>query len=192
MPQNSLPKSRPNSAQKSRQQALADPGPHAIDLLRNRDPLLPLGPFDGRVGASAVLNGEHHFITTNAGYIPDLPSLKTPHKVYLRSDMRYGTDDPALWPQQYAPEYAHMPLMAKKGSRPKLNIMWWNPSSADFIVGSAITRGLGRLRPGAFTKLFEPIDRLKARCAKLKAAQPQLCVPLFGEILEHIAPVLPN
>ncbi|KAJ7018311.1 hypothetical protein C8F04DRAFT_1277839 [Mycena alexandri] len=178
MAQNSLPKSRPNSPQKSRQQALVDPGPHAIDLLRNRDPLLPLGPFDGRVGASAVLNGEHHFITTNAEYIPDLPSLKTPHKVYLRSDMCYGTDDPALWPQQYAPEYAHMPLMAKKGSRPELNIM------------CAITRGLGRLCPGAFTKLFEPIDRLKARCTKLKAAQPQLCVPLFGEILEHIVRML--
>lgn len=119
--------------------------PHSIDLLRNRAPTLPLGPFDGNVGAFAQLGAQHYFITTNADYIPTLPSLQHPHAVYLRSDMRYGTDDPTLWPQQWTSEYCHMPLIAQKGAVSELDVMWWDPTPNDFQVGSAVTRGLGRL-----------------------------------------------
>ncbi|KAJ7266424.1 hypothetical protein B0H12DRAFT_1230204 [Mycena haematopus] len=174
------------SPQKSSQDALRKPHPHSVDLLRNRDPTTPLGPFDGNVGAFAELNGEHYFITTNADYVPALPSLKTPHMVYLRQNMRYGTDDPALWPQLYTPDFPHMPLMAKKGSRPAIDIMWWDPSRADFIVGSAITRGLGHLSPRAYAKLASSVDALTSRCFQLREQKPALAIPLFGELIEYL------
>ncbi|KAJ6615201.1 hypothetical protein B0H10DRAFT_2191111 [Mycena sp. CBHHK59/15] len=159
---------------------LRRPHPHSVDLLKNRDLTTPLGPFDGNVGAFAELNGEHHFITTNADYVPALPSLQTPHAVYLRSNMRYGTDDPALWPQQYTPQFCHMPLMAKKGSCPEIDIMWLDPSRADFAVGSAITRGLGRLKAEAFSPLLSPINTsspVAPGCNARAGAEPPHDVP---------------
>ncbi|KAJ6623199.1 hypothetical protein B0H10DRAFT_2187282 [Mycena sp. CBHHK59/15] len=180
-----------NSPRKSLPEwTLRRPHPHSVDLLKNRDLTTPLGPFDGNVGAFAELNGEHHFITTNADYVPALPLLQTPHAVYLRSNMRYGTDDPALWPQQYTPQFCHMPLMAKEGSRPEIDIMWWDPSRADFAVGSAITRGLGRLKAEAFSPLLSPINDLVARCTRLREENPELRVPLFGELIELIVRML--
>ncbi|KAJ6604881.1 hypothetical protein B0H10DRAFT_1957442 [Mycena sp. CBHHK59/15] len=89
-----------NSGRILAQDSLRQPHPHSVDLLRNCDPTNPLGPFDGNVGVFAQLGAQHYFITTNADYVPAVPSLKIPHAVYLRSDMRYGTDDPTLWPQQ--------------------------------------------------------------------------------------------
>jgi hypothetical protein len=72
--------------------------------------------------------------------------------------MRYGTDDPTLWPQQWTSRYCHLPLIPKKGSRPELDIMWWNPTPTDFAVGSAVTRGLGHLKRTEFSKLIAPVS----------------------------------
>jgi hypothetical protein len=85
----------------------------AFDLLRNRDTSSALGPFDGNVVAIAQHNGLDYVITTNTDYIPTLPSLEIPHRLYLRSDMGYATDDPTLWPQQWSDNYPHLPLIAK-------------------------------------------------------------------------------
>ncbi|KAJ6608934.1 hypothetical protein B0H10DRAFT_2438812 [Mycena sp. CBHHK59/15] len=103
-----------DSSQPLKKQHAQDP--HSVDLLRNHNPNTPLGPFNGRVGTFAQISTEHFFITTNADYVPTVPSLKLPHTVFLRSDMHYGTGDPILWPQQYTPEYCHMPLVAKRGT----------------------------------------------------------------------------
>ncbi|KAJ7152230.1 hypothetical protein C8R43DRAFT_1127309 [Mycena crocata] len=164
--------------------------PHDINLLRNRAPHDPLGPFDGEVGAFVQIGPQHYFITTNTHYVPAIPSLKLPHAVFLRTDMRYGTDDPALWPQQYTSEYCHMPLIPRKGARPELDIMWWNPSPADFEVGSAVTRCLGRLKPTQFCKLLPPINELIARCKDLHKSSPNLAIHLFGELIQHIIMLL--
>ncbi|KAJ6620875.1 hypothetical protein B0H10DRAFT_2432620 [Mycena sp. CBHHK59/15] len=75
--------------------------PFSIDLLQNRNYLAPLGPFDGAVAALAQIGAEHYFITTHANYVPTLPPLHNPHRLYLREDMHYGTDDYTRWPQQF-------------------------------------------------------------------------------------------
>ncbi|KAJ7131129.1 hypothetical protein C8R44DRAFT_731392 [Mycena epipterygia] len=166
---------------------LVKPHPHSINLLRNRAPTIPLGPFDGKVGAFAQLGAQHYFITTNADYIPTLPSLQLPHAVYLRSDMRYGTDDPTLWPQQWTSEYCHMPLIAQKGAVSELDIMWWDPTPDAFQVGSAVTRGLGRLIHSQFTKFLPPITNLVERCKQLRLSSPSVAsLPLFGELIQHM------
>ncbi|KAJ6629403.1 hypothetical protein B0H10DRAFT_2184375 [Mycena sp. CBHHK59/15] len=158
----------------------------AVDLLRNRNPAATLGPFDGKVAALAHIAAEHYFITTNADYVPDVPSLKLPHAVFLRSDMRYGTDDPTLWPQQWTARYCHLPVIAKKGTRPDLDVMWWDPSPADFRVGSAVTRGLGRLHWTAMSRFTPVINELVTKCKDLRRTSATPISPLFGELVQNI------
>ncbi|KAJ7257408.1 hypothetical protein C8J57DRAFT_1516867 [Mycena rebaudengoi] len=155
-----------------------------LDLLRNRDPLATLGPFDGTVGALASLAGVDYFITTNTDYIPALPSLKVPHALFLRSDMRYGTDDPALWPQEWTDDYCHFAAIAEPGSRPDIDVMWWDPSPADFEVGSAITRGLGKLRPQRVSQFLPPINQLVAQCTDMRKTSK--VPPLIGELINIV------
>ncbi|KAJ6580208.1 hypothetical protein B0H10DRAFT_2235457 [Mycena sp. CBHHK59/15] len=158
----------------------------AVDLLRNRNPAATLGPFDGKVAALAHIAAEHYFITTNADYVPDVPSLKLPHAVFLRSDMRYGTDDPTLWPQQWTARYCHLPVIAKKGTRPDLDVMWWDPSPADFRVRSAVTRGLGRLHWTAMSRFTPVINELVTKCKDLRRTSATPISPLFGELVQNI------
>ncbi|KAJ7703947.1 hypothetical protein B0H17DRAFT_1126980 [Mycena rosella] len=160
--------------------------PHSVDLLRNCNPRSPLGPFDGNVAAHAQIGAQHFFIMTNADYVPAVPSLEVPHAVYLRSDMCYGTDDPTLWPQQWTAHYCHLPLIAKKGARPKLDVMWWNPTPEDFRVGSAVTRGLGRLMRARFSRFLPPINELVPRCRELHRTSPAITLPLFGQLIQQI------
>ncbi|KAJ7340897.1 hypothetical protein DFH08DRAFT_812066 [Mycena albidolilacea] len=160
--------------------------PHSVDLLRNRNPSSPLGPFDGRVAVHAQIGAQHYFITTNANYVPTVPSLELPHKVYLRMDMHYGTDDPTLWPQQYTPFYCHLPLISKKGARRELNIMWWTPSESDFEIGSVVMRGLGRLKQYQFSKFLVPVNELVPQCKALHQKSPALAVPLFGQLIQQL------
>ncbi|KAJ7122124.1 hypothetical protein C8R44DRAFT_735842 [Mycena epipterygia] len=157
-----------------------------MDLLRNRDVRTPLGPFDGQVAALANLGAEQYFITTNTEYVPTLPSLQLPHALFLRSDMRYGTDDLVLWPQQWTADYCHLPVIAKPGSRPEFAIMWWDPSPVDFIVGSAVTRGLGRLRNSKISEFLPPINELVARCKELGRKTAAPLSPLFGQLMNNI------
>ncbi|KAJ7484833.1 hypothetical protein B0H11DRAFT_2413754 [Mycena galericulata] len=168
------------------QELLRQPHLHSVDLLRNRNPRAVPGPFDGNVGAFAQIGAQHYFITTNADYVPAVPSLEVPHAVFLRSDMRYGTDDPTLWPQQWTSRYCHLPLIARKGTRPKIDMMWWNPSQADFEVGSAVTRGLGRLKYQLLSQFLPPINELVAQCNEMRRTSPALALPLFGELIQNI------
>lgn len=168
------------------QNVLRQPHAYSVNLLRNQNLQTVPGPFDGKAAAFAEYNGQHYFITTNTDYVPALPSLELPHRVFLRSDMRYGADDPTLWPQQFTPKFCHMPAMAQKGTRPELEIMWWNPSPDDFQVGSAVTRGLGRLKYSLLGQFLPPINEIVARCQRLRAKSPHLTTSLFGELIQHI------
>ncbi|KAJ6470308.1 hypothetical protein DFH09DRAFT_1344542 [Mycena vulgaris] len=158
----------------------------AVNLLRNRNLHKPLGPFDGKVAALAQLGAEQYFITTNTDYVPALPSLQLPYALFLREDMRYGTDDPTLSPQQWTERYCHLPVIAEKATCPDLQAVWWNPSPADFVVGSTITRGLGRLSTPRMSRLAAPIDELVARVDTLRRASQKPIAPLFDQLVQTI------
>ncbi|KAJ7836708.1 hypothetical protein B0H13DRAFT_2368589 [Mycena leptocephala] len=162
------------------------PHPHSVDLLRNRSLTLPLGPFDGTVGAFAQIGAQHYFITSNADYVPAVPSITVPHAVFLRSDMRYGTDDPTLWPQQWTADYPHMPLISTKGSRPELDVMWWDPLPTDFAVGSAVTRGLGHLTHARFSRSCLPSTSLS------RAAKSFIHITMWLEQLQTLPTTYPK
>ncbi|KAJ7034117.1 hypothetical protein C8F04DRAFT_1183632 [Mycena alexandri] len=158
----------------------------ALNLLRNRDFGTSLGPFDGRVAALTKLNGENYFITTNAEYVPATPSLKLPHALFLRADMRYGSDDPVLWPQQFTEEFCHMAAIAKRGARPELEVMWWDPQRADFIVKGSVTRNLGRLHPRTISRLLSAINGLFPRYRDLQPTTSRSVADMIGALIETI------
>ncbi|KAJ7216990.1 hypothetical protein GGX14DRAFT_561504 [Mycena pura] len=158
----------------------------SLDLLRNRNTADSLGPFDGKVAALARISGDYCFITTHADYVPAVPSLQLSHAVFLRADMRYGTDDPTLWPQQWTEAYCHLPAIPAKNSRPELDVMWWDPSPHDFIVGSAVTRGLGRLHHRCMGRFLPPITDLVERCQVLMRTSKAPLSPLFGQLINNI------
>ncbi|KAJ6606988.1 hypothetical protein B0H10DRAFT_1956614 [Mycena sp. CBHHK59/15] len=166
------------------------PHPHSVDLLRNRSPVSPLGPFDGTVAAHAQIGAQHFYITTNTDYVPAVPSLEIPHKVFLRTDMRYGTDDPTLWPQQFTAFYCHLPLISRQGARPELDIMWWNPGPQDFHVGSALMRGLRRLALKRFSPFLPPVTDIVVRCRELRRKSPALAIPLFSQLIQQLLMLL--
>ncbi|KAJ7924687.1 hypothetical protein B0H13DRAFT_2315204 [Mycena leptocephala] len=150
------------------------PHPHSVDLLRNRSLTLPLGPFDGTVGAFAQIGAQHYFITSNADYVPALPSITVPHAVFLHSDIVTGR-----MTQRSGPSSGQL------RSRPELDVMW-DPLPTDFTVGSAVMRGLGRLTHARFSRLLPPINELVARCKELHRTSPALAIPLFGALIQHI------
>ncbi|KAJ7214221.1 hypothetical protein C8J57DRAFT_1732738 [Mycena rebaudengoi] len=162
----------------------------AVDLLRNRDPTSGLGSFDGKVAALAELRGENYFITTNVDYVPTLPSLKLPHALYLRSDMRYGTDDPTLWPQQWTERYCHLPLISRKGLRDGFDVMWWDPLPEDFVVGSTITHGLGRLHHRHIARFMPLVNKLVEDCEEYKRNAKAPPPSLLGELIQYMLLVI--
>ncbi|KAJ7244573.1 hypothetical protein C8J57DRAFT_1191364 [Mycena rebaudengoi] len=136
------------------------------------------------------LGGEHYFITTNTNYVPALPSLKLPHAISLRSDMRYGTDDPTLWPQQWTERYCHLPLISRQQERNGLDVMWWDPRPEDLAVGSTITRGLGRLHPRHIARFMPHVNELVTKC---EGYQRNAKIPppaLLGQLIQYMLMVM--
>ncbi|KAJ7291878.1 hypothetical protein C8J57DRAFT_1588614 [Mycena rebaudengoi] len=148
----------------------------AVDLLRNRDPTSGLGSFDGKVAALAELRGENHFIITNIDYVPTLPSL---------------TDDPTLWPQQWMERYCHLPLISRKGLRDGFNVMWWDPLPEDLVVGSTITRKLGRLHHRHIARFMPLVNKLVEDCEEYKQKAKVPPPPsLLGELVQYMLLVI--
>ncbi|KAJ7610360.1 hypothetical protein FB45DRAFT_1037933 [Roridomyces roridus] len=144
-----------------------------IDLLRNRNPQAPLGPFDGRVGSIVRVGGDTFFVTSNVDYVPELPDISKTHAVYFHRDSRFGKDDPTLWPQQLSRSFYHLAVMPRRESHPHLAIMWYTPTLDDHECLSSITRGLGRLRFHHFVKIRDLALALLDRVVRyLKSLPP--------------------
>lgn len=137
------------------------------------------------------IGAQSYFITTNADYIPSLP-IRENHSVYLREDYRYGDDDPTLWPQQYSVRFCHLGAIHKKVSdKLAMLVMWWNPSTNDFICpesGLSITRGLGRLSQPRVTQLAKAIDVLLSEYCEYEKgfAAPDRPIDLFPALIQQV------
>ena len=69
----------------------------------------PLGPFDGKV---AAVIGNYLITTPNQDVIWFPPWGK--RNIRLRADIRYGFDDPTLWPQPYMVNYPYLGTIPRK------------------------------------------------------------------------------
>ncbi|KAK7059992.1 hypothetical protein R3P38DRAFT_3168445 [Favolaschia claudopus] len=151
-----------------------------IDFLTNRNTSAALGPFDGRVAALCTFEDTDYLLTTHADYVPTLPASRQ-HNLFLRADLRYGPDDFTRWPQQYSPEYCHLPCVrTKTGSPPELSILWQDPSTKNFVKpadDSTLTPGLGRLDDGFRSALEQVVEKLRMEHALYVGVTPAGKVP---------------
>ncbi|KAF8801224.1 hypothetical protein BYT27DRAFT_7262258 [Phlegmacium glaucopus] len=139
------------------------------DLLAKQNRYLPIGPFDGKVAAAI-----QDFVCTTPNQNQILLPPMQRRDVYLRSDFRYGPDDPTLWPQPYLLEYPHLGAIPRRPEDPNdsLSIMWWNPTREDFCpLDNGVLDGLGQLSilkywmlEGMMKEMQERIFEYRKKC----------------------------
>lgn len=88
-------------------------------------------------------------------------------EVKLRADVRYGPDDPTLWPQPWVEMYCHLGAIPRKPDDPNdpLSIMWWDPSGDDFkFFGNSLVDGIGQLSGSKLLLLQKMMSSIEGRC----------------------------
>jgi hypothetical protein len=96
-------------------------------------------------------------------------------EVKLRADIRYGPDDPTLWPQPWVASYCHLGAIPRKPDDPNdpLSIMWWDPIPDDFeSFGSSIIDGLGQLSGSKVLSLRKMMSGIEDRFEDHKRTFP--------------------
>ena len=87
-------------------------------------------------------------------------------EVKLRADIRYGPDDPTLWPQPWVEMYCHLGAIPSKPDdvNDPLSIMWWDPTPDDFkFFGGSIVDGLGELSGSKLLLLRNLMSSMESR-----------------------------
>jgi hypothetical protein len=96
-------------------------------------------------------------------------------EVKLRADVRYGPDDPTLWPQPWVGMYCHLGAIPRKPDDPNdcLSIMWWDPTRDDFIsFDGGLVDGLGELSGSKLLSLQSMMSSIEDRLKDHKRAFP--------------------
>ena len=94
--------------------------------------------------------------------------------IFLRSDFRYGPNDPSLWPQPFVYEYPHLGAIPSQpeDSKNPLSIMWWNLTHAHFFpLESGVFDRIGQL---STSKYWEFQDMSKGLKEGVKAYKKKL------------------
>ncbi|KAJ7747589.1 hypothetical protein B0H14DRAFT_3514014 [Mycena olivaceomarginata] len=167
---------------------------NGVDLLKNRNEhSTHLGPFDGRVGTHVAVASTSCFITTNATYVPGFPPPAGGNLV-LRRDMRWGPNDPTLWPHQYSDRFSHLGAIPRcpttAEGRKNLGIMWWNPGPDDFVspeTEMTVSRGLEKLSGHQIAAISPCVHELLGRCRgyQIATCPPKSCA-LFTALMDSL------
>jgi len=97
-------------------------------------------------------------------------------EVKLRADVRYGPDDPTLWPQPWVGTYCHLGAIPRKPDDPNdtLSIMWWDLTRDDFeSFGGSLVDGLGELSRSKLSSLRKMMAGMEVRIEDHKRAFPK-------------------
>ena len=132
--------------------------------------IVTIGPFDGRV---AAVVGDFVCTSPNQTRIFLPPMQKT--EVFIRADMRYGSNDPTLWPQPWNEKHCHLGAIPRKPDdlNDPLSIMWWEPICDDFEnFGGSIVDGLGQLSGSKLLPLRKMMSVIESRIEDHKEAFP--------------------
>ena len=111
-------------------------------------------------------------------------------EVFLRSDFRYGPDDPTLWPQPYLIQYPHLGAIPRRPEDPNhpLSIMWWNPTRDDFRpLENDFMEGLGQLSLRNLWTFEERMKETEDKVAKYckTASRPNPLLFLLVTSMKH-------
>ena len=97
-------------------------------------------------------------------------------EVKLRADVRYGPDDPTLWPQHWVELHCHLGAIPRKPDDPNdpLSIMWWDPTPDDFkFFGASLVDGLGELSESRVSSLRKMMSSLESRIEDHRQGSPK-------------------
>jgi hypothetical protein len=90
--------------------------------------------------------------------------------------MRYGPDDPTLWPQPWVDMYCHLGAIPRKPENPNdpLSVMWWEPTIDDFkFFGGSVVDGLGELSGSKLSPLRDLLSSIEGRIEDHKRNFPK-------------------
>ena len=111
-------------------------------------------------------------------------------EVFLRSDFRYGPDDPTLWAQPYLTRYPHLGAIPKRPEDPNhpLSIMWWNPTRDDFHpLENDFMEGLGQLSLSNLWRLEEKLKEIEDKIMEFRktTSSPNPLLLLLAKSMKH-------
>lgn len=137
-----------------------------------------LGPFDGRVGG-VIEDGKYFITSPNQTFIP-LPPLGPDRPLKLRTDCRYGDDDPIQWPQPFNENFPHYSCIPRRPSCTDESIMWWKPTRDAFVPKDSPLfpiSGLGVLSQDKLAQLESCVSVLLSRVQTYLQNTPSERVP---------------
>ena len=85
--------------------------------------------------------------------------------IILRSDYRYGWQDPIQWPQMFTPEYAYLAAVIRQPADDAhvYAPIWWTPDPVNFeIVEGSVIKCLGLIRAVRLHPLCRLVEQLSA------------------------------
>lgn len=136
-----------------------------------------------------MVNQGRHIVTSPNSKEIFYPPLGGDRRAFLRSDLRFGDDDPVQWPQPFLREAPHLGCIPKQPQEETpISIMWWTPTTHDFEVEyHGVIRGIGRLNSSQFWKLKSPSLELITRASQPKFTNAS---PLPNSLITTLQDVL--
>ncbi|KAJ7494149.1 hypothetical protein FB451DRAFT_1388258 [Mycena latifolia] len=147
------------------------------------------GPLDGRVAAYFEMARSSYFVTTNTCYVPLLPETDS-QKIVVRRDLRFGPDDPVLWPRLYSDRFCHLAAIPKAPiDQDELRVILAEAWFSEFAVltGSLIDEyeQYGKTLPtGARPPLLLPqlVQRLPLSLERLRIPSTYIRMVIFWKV----------
>jgi hypothetical protein len=107
--------------------------------------------------------------------------------LFLRSNLRYGDDDPLQWPQPFLDSYSHISCIPRSpvSAKDPESIMWYTPSRRDFVADNAVLCGVGKPERWLFRDLQSLSLALIGRAHTSKFRE-QILVSQLTNVLSHL------
>lgn len=150
---------------------------------------LALASTDGIAGA--VLSDGQHIVTSPNCMTIFEPPLGGDRHLFLRSNLRYGDDDPLQWPQPFVSNYGHISFIPRSptSAKDRESIMWYIPHIADFVSDDGVFSNVGKLNRGTFLELqflsLALIERADSSEFREQALVSQL-TKILGNLLHRL------
>lgn len=136
----------------------------------------------------AVTHDGCYIITTPNSNIVFEPPLGGDRSLFLRSNLRFGDDDPLQWPQMYLPNRPYLPcILSCAPKNDPLIVMWRLPNRENFIaVDGGILEGVGKLERGFFCELHRLSLDLLARAKNTRYEKHGVISELILVLESHL------
>ncbi|KAJ7198862.1 hypothetical protein GGX14DRAFT_469193, partial [Mycena pura] len=101
-------------------------------------------------------------------------------------NLRWGPDDPTIWPQECIDNFLHLPSIPRSARYPSEAVMFWNPDPSDLVhhdTQTSVVRGKGHLHQNPSSKLSLCANALLDEATTLEATYVKKQIPPLLRIL---------